>query len=144
MLSLFPCDWDAIGRKPDKSVADGDFLQRIAKIQGPVPVPVKQQATIKIPAREMLRPGEEVDLAEVERMLAEMDADCGGIRLIQIMRAIKKVNRTLDANIKALQAPSPVGDGAVSRKELLNLLRGFAQYSRAIEKYLREHQLSLH
>jgi len=52
------------------------------------------------------------------------------------LRTISAVNDVLDRNIKALQAPSPVGDGAVSREELLKLLRGFAEYSKAIEKYV--------
>ena len=142
MLSLFPCFWDAIGKKPDKSLADGGFLQRIAKITAPAAV--KQRATIKIPACEMLRPGEEVDLAEIDAMLQRMDADCSGDSVSHILQAISAVRQETDRTIQTLEDPSAFDDGAVSRQEMLKLLRSFAKYSRALEKYLREKTPSSH
>jgi len=144
MFSLFPCDWDAIGRKPDKNLANGDFLQRIAKIQGPAPAPVKEPAKIEIPDREMLRPGEEVDLAEIDAMLQRMDADCSGDSVSHILQAISAVRQETDRTIQTLEDPSAFCDATLRKEEMLKLLRSFAKYSRALEKYLREKQPSSH
>jgi len=91
----------------------------------------------------MLRPEEEVDTTEIDAMLEQMDADCGD-KVSQVLKAIAKVNGSLKINIKALETPSVADENAVSREELLNLLRGFAKYSKALEHYIKEHQLSLH
>lgn len=143
MLSLFPCFWDAIGKKPIKNLADGNLLQRIAKIKGPASAPVKKPAKIEIPDREMLRPGEEVDTAEIDAMLQRMDADCSGDSVSHILRAISAVRQETDRTIQALEVPSAFDDATLSREEMLKLLRSFAKYSRALEKYLREKQPSL-
>jgi len=145
MLSLFPCDWDAIGKKPDKSLADGNFLQKIAKIQGPAPAPVKGPAKIEIPDREMLRPGEEqMDTTEIDRLWADLNDDFDGTKVSQLMRAISAVRKETDRTIQALENPSAFDDGAVSRQDLLKLLRSFSKYSRALENYLREKTPSSH
>ena len=150
---MFPCDWDAIGKKPDKNLADGSFLPETARTSGPVPVPVKEPAKNEKPkdnfadfdlerAKHTMPPEElclgemPVDTTEIDQLLSEMDDNPEDSKSKQILRTISAVNDVLDRNIKALQAPSPVGDGAVSREELLKLLRGFAEYSKAIEKYV--------
>ena len=84
----------------------------------------------------MLRPGEEVDTAEIDAMLQRMDAD--GDRISDIMRAVSRVNGELKRNITALEDPSAVGDGAIRRDELLKLLKSFAKFSCAVENYLKE------
>jgi len=163
MFSLFPCDW----RQPrPKGMEDqrSPFQKLISKLGSPktggIPVQTKgnapnaggfagkigaKPANGAIPECEMLQIGEEIDFTEIDAMLEQLGG-FGGVAGKpakettdgQVMRAIAAVKDKIAKNIRALQEPAGYGDDAVSRDEVLKLLKGFAEYSRSLEGYIRD------
>lgn len=143
MFGLFPCSWIIPEKKPVKSLADHHFPQRTARISAPVPEAVREPVIIEIPSCEMLRPGEEVNLEEVDRMLADMDDDSEEAKTRQILRTITMVTENLSKNISVIENASAVESDNISRKDLLKLLKGFHNFTRTIENHIKEQVPSL-
>jgi len=154
MFSLFPSQWNQPlprGLKPIKNLADHHFPPRTVTISRPVPASVPRPATPQsvpkpvvntIPACEMLKPGEEIDVTEIDRMLTEMDNPSNDSKAQQILRSIQIINQNLDKNIKMLENSDNINGKNIDREYLLKLLKAFSDYSHSLENYIKEKQPS--
>ncbi|MBU1858218.1 MAG: hypothetical protein KKC28_14665 [Verrucomicrobia bacterium] len=143
IFSLFPSQWELPvprRQKPIKSLSDYHFPPQpvTAKIPRPVPSPVKASVKYGIPACEMLKPGEEVDTSEVDRMLAEMDNPSQDTKAQQIFQMVEVITQNIDKSINILKENPAEEGGAVIKEELLRLLQMFSKYSHALENYIKE------
>jgi len=172
MFSLFPCDWEQ--PKPKWLVKEEQpnmndiIVQRpiVPKINLPnasvetnalnVSVPnVKRGPNVKVknpvfniadvcPAREMLKPGEEIDTTEIDRMLDEIsweiEEDCSDANTKRIMQMIKTVNGELIRNLDIIQNANPHDGNNIKREEIIELLKMFLNYSQTLENYLKTKQ----
>ena len=162
MFSLFPCDW--IAPKPNGLFASKKKINKINKIRKSVALNPEQLAALNInipksesvkdkplnksfadydlreeakkfmPAEEMCS-GENIDTSEVDKMLSELNNDSSDIKARQVMKMMTVINGNLDKNIKILQNSSTVDGDTVSKKDLLELLQVFADYSHTLENY---------
>ena len=146
MFSLFPSDWEA--PKPKDIDKNGNFVPkepvsaRNARNNAP-------KHTNICPACEMLRPGEEVDVSEIDAMLvrigmlAETDRQgTGEVNRDQVMSMIDNVNTHLKKNIETLKNANPYDGDTVSREDLIKLLEMFVNYSKTLESYFRNKEAS--
>ena len=151
-MNIFPCFWSQpLPRhwKPVKSLAAHHFPPKTLKISAPerngshnyADNDLGEEASKQfMPACEMLKPGEEVDLTAVDAMLLAMDDPSDAAKTKQIMQTITMVSDNLQKNIKVIQnAPTVEGD-TVSRKDILKLLQGFLNFARTIEAHIKETQ----
>lgn len=155
MFSLFPSGWEAprpkhwftSSKKPIKNITDHHFPPQpvTVKISRPVmpsvPRPttpkLKKPVVNKIPSCEMLKPGEEIDTSEIDKMLAEIESPARETRTGHILQMVQTVNRQLEINIKVIQNASAIDGETVSRDNLLKLLKMFSNYSKTIEQYFK-------
>lgn len=155
MFSLFPSQWvlPLPRRKLIKSLADHHFPQQpvTVKIARPVPASVPRPATPKvkkpvvnaIPPCEMLKPEEEIDVTEIDKMLSELETPCLELRTERILQMVQTVNQQLEKNIIVIRNAPAVDGDIVSRDNLLKLLKMFSDYSKTIEQYIKETMPSL-
>lgn len=144
MFGLFPSSWKLPQRIPVNDFSDHHFPTKTIKISRPAPDPVREPVNIKIPACEMLRPGEEVDMAEVDRMLAEMSDHSSDAKTRQMTSMIQMINENLEKNINAIKNEPADENSNVSNAAILQLLTLFLNYSRNLENYIKEIKPSLH
>jgi len=140
MFSLFPSDWQA--PKPKDVDKNGNFMPK-------EPVPVRNARndacmhTNVCPAEEMLRPGEEVDVSEIDAMLVRIGMAESGrqgtseINQDQVVAMIDNVNAHLKKNIETLKSANPYDGDTVTREDLIKLLEMFVNYSKTLESYFK-------
>ena len=145
-FSIFPSDWES--PRPKDMDKNGQFLPK--EVNPILPKLVKGHTQnvvstgITCPVCEMLRPDEEVDVSEIDRMLGEInmmaESDKQGtseVNTDQVMSMIQNVNAHLKKNIATLRAADPFDGDSVSREDLIKLLEMFVDYSKTLENYFR-------
>lgn len=138
MFGILPCFWSQPVPRRFKPI-DHHFLQPVTvRIVRPVPSQsVPKPVVNTIPACELLKPGEEIDTTEIDKMLDEIFNPTPEAKTKQIFQMIQTINEHLEKNIKVLQyAPAVDGDN-VSREDLRKLLQMFLNYSKSVENYLK-------
>lgn len=142
-MNLFPSGWRLPlpkGFKPINNLSDHHFpYPKTLRISAPVSKPVK----FEIPACEMLRPGEEVDLTQVDELVADLFDDSQDAKSRRVMQVISMITGNLEKNIKVIENAPAVESDNISRKDLLKLLKGFHNLARTFENYIKEQAPSL-
>ena len=142
-MNLFPCGWRLPlprGLKPVKSLTEHHFHPKTLKISAPVSDAVREPVTIAIPECERLKPGEEIDTTDVDRMLEEMNDPSSDAKTRQILRTITMVTENLSKNIQTIENAPAADNDNISRKDLLKLLNGFLNFTRTIENHIKATQ----
>lgn len=144
-MGLFPCSWSLPRKKPVKYLGDHHFPPpRTLRISVPVPEPVREPVNIQIPECERLKPGEEIDTTDVDRMLEEMNNPSAEAKARQIFQMVSMVNDNLEKNIKVIQDAPITDNDNVSRADILTLLKLFSNFTQTLENYIKEQTPSLH
>lgn len=138
MFGLFPCSWKIPGSKPVHNLADHHFPPKTLKISAPVPAPMKATVKHVFPECELLRPGEDVDLTQIDELLADLYDDSQDAKARRMTQVIAMVNDNLKKNIQAIENEPALGNSNVSNADILKLLKLFANYSRNLENYIKE------
>jgi len=137
MFSLFPNQWELpVPRnfKAIKNLADHHFPAKTLKISAPVPAPIK----IAIPECELCV-GEQNDFSEVDRMLADLNDDSQNAKTRRMINTIQMIAANLEKNIRIIQdAPPSIENDNISRGNILTLLKGFLDFTKAIENHIKE------
>lgn len=155
MFSLLPSDWEQPRPFWMKKPQNYSFIPPDPPINPevkPVPIiePQKPKTLLKVPVifneiNEKLKEfipecelclGEDNDFTEIDRMLANMDLESGEeISEKDVLGAVKRILGSLEKNIKNLEESE--ADDGISKEELLNLLKTFAESYRSILTYLQ-------
>jgi len=134
MPGLFPCSWNLPGKKPVKDLAEHHFNPKTLRISAPAPEPIK----IAIPECELCV-GEQNDFSEVDRMLADLNDDSQNAKTRRMINTIQMIAANLEKNIRIIQdAPPSIENDNISRGNILTLLKGFLDFTKAIENHIKE------
>lgn len=141
-MNLFPCSWRLPSPRrelnPLKSLADHHFPRKTLRISAPVPDAVKEPVTIAIPECELCV-GEQNDFSEVDRMLADLNDDSQNAKTRRMINTIQMIAANLEKNIRIIQdAPPSIENDNISRGNILTLLKGFLDFTKAIENHIKE------
>ena len=166
MFSLFPCDWQlprvssglfvskkkihrirkSVALNPEqltvlnKNAVNSEPLESV-KFTPPnksfVDYDLREEAKKFMPADERCI-SKDINNSNVDEMLAGMNNDSSEVKTRQMMKMMTVINENLDKNIKTLQNSPTVDGDKVSKKDLLKLLKVFANYSHALEDYFNK------
>ena len=154
MFSIFPSDWEV--PKPKDMDNNGNFIPKEQKVSKPIKSNNDAQngahnvQACNCPASEMLRPEEEIDVSDIDKMLVEMGMTEDIVPSNnettytpsettheKILRMVDNVNVQLKNHIKALKEGSFYNEN-ISNKALMELLENFKNYSEVMGQYLKK------